>query len=93
MDASIAPSLFVGALVDKEVRRLDIEGGQVVAEPSSPNSAVASAMSASTTATYVVEGGTNARIVRVAPTVEWQPTPSRRSQILLKSLQNLITVC
>ena len=32
MDASIAPSLFVGALVDKEVRRLDIEGGQVVAE-------------------------------------------------------------
>ena len=24
--------LFVGALVDKEVRRLDIEGGQVVAE-------------------------------------------------------------
>ena len=41
--------------------------------------------SASPTATYVVEDGTNARIVRVAPTVDRQPTPGRRSQILLKS--------
>ena len=44
--------LFVGALVDREVRRLDMENGEVTAEePSSPNSTAASATFAPTTAT------------------------------------------
>ena len=61
--------LFTGALVDKEVRRLDLEGGQVVGEEAlfSELGRRIRDLRSHDGYLYVVEDGENAKIVRVAP--------------------------
>lgn len=64
--------LFVGALVDKEVRRLDMEDGKVVAEEAlfTELDRRIRDVRVHDGYLYIVEDGTNASIVRVVPTTE-----------------------
>ena len=64
--------LFVGALVDKEVRRLDMENGEVVAEEAlfTELDRRIRDVRVHEGYLYIVEDGPEASIVRVAPTTE-----------------------